>query len=486
MTTIAERARGALIGLATGDALGTSVEFRAPGSFPPVTAMTGGGPFGLEAGQFTDDTSMALCLAESLSVLGRFDVNDQLERYVRWWRHGHLSSTGRCFDIGNATRAALAHFEATRELVARDKQAAGNGSLMRLAPAALFARGDEALAAELAARSSLATHGAQQATDACRLFAVMLTRAVAGASKQQLLDPELWTLGGLDPEVEEIARGSYLRRVPPEIKGSGYVVCCLEAALWAFAQSDTFAEGCLLAVNLGDDADTTAAVYGQIAGAHYGEPAIPAEWRDKLALWDTLDALADQMVQWLPPSGERPPGLPGLHAYWVEPGVLLAGEYPGAHSRAEGERKLESLLDVGIRHFVDLTEEGELEPYLPLLHQLADRMQLPVSCARHPIRDIDVPRDQATMGRILDALAAAQRDDSRAYVHCRGGIGRTGTVIGCHQVERGYGAERALERVEELRYRTSKAHRASPETSRQKEFVRGWPVTRPAAIDSVP
>ena len=477
MTPIRDRARGALIGLAAGDAVGTTVEFKPRGSFPDVTDMTGGGPFGLEPGQFTDDTSMALCLAESLSACGRFDVRDQLTRYVRWWREGHLSSNGRCFDIGGATRSALARFEATGELVNTDEQAAGNGSLMRLAPAALFARGDEALAAELGARSSVATHGAPQATDSCRLFAVMLTRAVAGASKQQLLDPGLWTLGDLHPEVEEIARGSYLRRNPPEIKGSGYVVRCLEAALWAFAGSDSFAEGCLLAVNLGDDADTTAAVYGQIAGAFYGESGIPAEWREKLALWETLDALAENLARWQPATaGEA--ALPDLHAYWVEPGVLMAGEYPGAQSEEKAERKLASLLDIGVRRFVDLTEDGELEPYEALLQRLAWERGVDVAYARHPIRDVGVPRDEATMSAILDELAAAHRDGVAAYVHCWGGIGRTGTVVGCHQVERGYSAARALERIEELRRDSSKAGRRSPETSAQSDFVRKWPDTR--------
>jgi ADP-ribosyl-[dinitrogen reductase] hydrolase len=292
-----DRARGALIGLAVGDALGTTVEFRPPGSFKPVTSMTGGGPFGLEPGQFTDDTSMALCLAESLSALGRFDERDQLAHYLQWWRNGRLSSNGHCFDIGSATQTSLAHFERTGELLAVDDQAAGNGSLMRLAPAALFARGDEVLASELAARSSRTTHGARQATDACRLFAVMLTRAVAGASKGELLDPALWTLGTLHPEVEEVARGSFLRRSPPEIKGSGYVVRCLEAALWAFAQSTTFAEGCLLAVNLGDDADTTAAIYGQLAGAHYGADGIPAHWRERVHRGDEIEAIADALLE---------------------------------------------------------------------------------------------------------------------------------------------------------------------------------------------
>ena len=371
MTTTRDRARGSLIGLAVGDAVGTAVEFKPPGSFAPVTDMTGGGTFRLEPGQFTDDTSMALCLAESLSVLGRFDVSDQLERYVRWWRDGHLSSNGRCFDIGNATRAALSRFEATGDLVATDEQAAGNGSLMRLAPAALFARGDEALAAELAARSSLTTHGAPQATDACRLFAVMLTRAVAGASKQELLDPGLWTLGAsasgdrgdrarLVPEAQSARdQGKRLRRALPRGRAVGV------------RAQRTFAEGCLLAVNLGDDADTTAAVYGQIAGAHYGESGNPGRVaRQARALGDGRRARrAARALAAL--DGRSVARCPTLHAYWVEPGVLLAGEYPGARTEAEAERKLRSLLDVGVRRFVDLTEEGELEAYAPLLQRLA-------------------------------------------------------------------------------------------------------------------
>src|SRR4051812_17438769 len=134
-----ERARGMLLGLAAGDALGTTVEFRAPGTFAPVTDMVGGGPFGLPPGAWTDDTSMALCLAESLVEQLGFDPVDQLERYVCWYRDGHNSSTGRCFDIGGATRAALERFERTREPYPGDAapDAAGNGPLMRLAPVVL-------------------------------------------------------------------------------------------------------------------------------------------------------------------------------------------------------------------------------------------------------------------------------------------------------------------------------------------------------------
>ena len=156
----------------------------------------------------------------------------------------------------------------------------------------------------------------------------------------------------------------------------------------------------------------------------------------------------------------------------------MAGEYPGAQSEEQAERKLASLLDIGVRRFVDLTEDGELEPYEALLQRLAWERGVDVTYARHPIRDVGVPRDEATMCGILDELAAAQRDGVAAYVHCWGGIGRTGTVVGCHQVERGYSAARALERIEELRRDSSKAGRPSPETAAQSDFVRKWPDTR--------
>ena len=297
------RYRGALLGLAAGDALGTTLEFEPPGTFEPIDDMVGGGPFGLEPGEWTDDTSMALCLAESLVERGGFDPRDQMERYVRWWRDGHLSSNGRCFDIGATVASALRRFEETGEPYAgsTDPRSAGNGSLMRLAPVPMFFAADPRAAVERAADSSRTTHGAATAVDACRYFAGLILGALAGAAKDELLAPRyspvpgLWEERPLAPEVDEVAAGSFLRREPPEIKGSGYVVRSLEAALWAFARSGSFREGALLAVNLGDDADTTGAVYGQLAGAYYGEEGIPAEWRSKLALLGTIEELADRL-----------------------------------------------------------------------------------------------------------------------------------------------------------------------------------------------
>ena len=287
-----DRVRGALIGLAVGDAVGTTVEFKAPGTFPSVTDMVGGGPFGLRPGEWTDDTSMALCLAESLIECRGFNARDQMERYVKWCKTGYLSSTGKFFDIGRTTREVLARFLETGDPFSgsTSPNAAGNGSLMRLAPVAMFYvdRPEEGIAA--CGESSRTTHGAREAIDACRYFGGLLIGAMNGVSKVELLSPMyspvsgLWEREPLAPKIAEVASGSFARRSPPEIAGTGYVVKSLEAALWAFATTANYRDGCLAAVNLGDDADTTAAVYGQIAGACYGEQGVPMDWRNKLAM----------------------------------------------------------------------------------------------------------------------------------------------------------------------------------------------------------
>jgi ADP-ribosylglycohydrolase len=300
-----DRFRGCLLGLAAGDAIGTTLEFERPGTFTPIDDMKGGGPFRLAPGQWTDDTSMALCLAASLTDCGEFDPVDQLHKYVRWWREGYLSSTGICFDIGNTTSSALARFERTGEPYcgSTDSRSAGNGSIMRLAPVPLFYASHPEEAIVKAAESSRTTHGAAACIDACRYLAGIIVGAVGGADKDEVLSPRYcpvdgyWSRHPLVHEIDNVAVGSFKHRKPPEIRGTGYVVYTLEAALWAFHDSSCFREGCLMAVNLGDDADTTGAVYGQIAGAYYGEDGIPAEWRAKLAQRDLICSLADRLLE---------------------------------------------------------------------------------------------------------------------------------------------------------------------------------------------
>lgn len=299
---IIERYRGCHLGLAVGDALGTTLEFQAPGSFAPIHDIVGGGPFGLDPGQWTDDTSMALCLAASLILCKGFDPVDQLQRYLKWSREGYMSCTGECFDIGMTVQAALRSFENARQPYcgSTDPMSAGNGSLMRLAPVPLFYAKHPALAIKKAGESSRTTHGAKEAVDACRYFAALIVGAVGGKSREEILDSsypdrKLWAVDPLAPRIAKIAAGSYKRKGSKEVRGNGYVVNSLEAALWAFDQSTNFRDGALLAVNLGDDADTTGAIYGQLAGAFYGEQGIPEEWRLVLADRDLIEHFAEDI-----------------------------------------------------------------------------------------------------------------------------------------------------------------------------------------------
>jgi ADP-ribosylglycohydrolase len=174
---------------------------------------------------------------------------------------------------------------------------------MRLAPVPLFYIQNPLEAINLSGESSRTTHGAASAIDACRYFGGLIVGAVLGVTKEELLSDhyspaqEHWRTNRLVQEIDEIAAGSFKRLKPPEIKGTGYVVKCLEAALWAFHSSDSFREGCLLAVNLGDDADTTGAVYGQIAGAYYGKDGIPEDWRRKLVHNDLIESFSDGLLE---------------------------------------------------------------------------------------------------------------------------------------------------------------------------------------------
>jgi ADP-ribosyl-[dinitrogen reductase] hydrolase len=296
-----DRRRGALIGLAVGDALGAAVEFQSPGSFAPVTGYRSGGPHGLQAGEWTDDASMALALADSIASVG-WDLNDQADRYVQWWKTGKYSVNGRCFDIGITTRSALGKFVADKDALAsgdRSDSASGNGSIMRLAPvpiryAGLYPSKVEEIS-RLAEESSLPTHASEQCVSACRYLATVLAALIHGENRDEVLSPDwkplqlLNDIKPLHPLIQEVAQGSFRQKQPPAIQGSGWVVRSLEASLWAFHDADTFEEAVLKAVNLGDDADTTGAICGQLAGAFWGESKIPGALRSGLARMDMLE-----------------------------------------------------------------------------------------------------------------------------------------------------------------------------------------------------
>jgi len=473
-----DRAIGALLGLAVGDAVGTTLEFRSPGTFTLIDDMIGGGPFHLKRGEWTDDTSMALCLAESLLDTKAMDLEDQLRRYLLWYDEGYLSSNGRCFDIGNTTRGGLERFRRTGEAIdpTPDEDAAANGSLMRLAPVPVRWHSDPAEAAARSAASSLATHGARRPVDACRLLGAIVSALIQGTSFEAVTTPAFWEWGDLHREVAAIAGGAWKRKQPPAIKGTGYCVAALEAALWAVGGADDFRSAVLRAANLGDDADTTAAIAGQIAGARWGASAIPDAWVDMVVARDRITSLARGL--YIAGEGTTDQG-PWpydelLHAWWVDPGHVLAGEYPGEYPGKKpwkARAKIDILVDAGIRTFVDLTTPYDrLEPYEPLLSAVALARGLDLRRVAFPIPDLGVVDDHE-YDRITGAIAQAQARGG-VYVHCWGGIGRTGTVIGCALVDEGLSYEETIERLKTLRGATRKADRHAPEMQVQHDVIK--------------
>jgi len=293
---IRKRAIGALLGLAVGDALGTTLEFSARDSRERVMDIVGSGPFNLEPGQWTDDTSMALALADSLIACDGIDEHDLMTRFVSWMDEGAYASNGRCFDIGMTVRGALKRFIASGDPLAgsTDPKSAGNGSLMRLAPVAVRYWEDDEARRDAAARQSRTTHGAPEAVDACVAFADMLAEAIAGKPLSAVLRERV-----TDPPyagtIATIMAGAWRGKKRSEINSSGYVAHSLEAALWCVARTTTFADAIILAANLGDDADTVAAITGQLAGALYSYHAIPDDWLGTLTGQGMIFAMARRL-----------------------------------------------------------------------------------------------------------------------------------------------------------------------------------------------
>lgn len=268
--SVEDRAVGAFVGLAVGDALGTAVEFKSRGSFLPVTGMRGGGVFDLKPGEWTDDTSMAIALAEALTQ----DPNLSnpafaMNRWVNWAHYGYYSHTGTCFDIGGQTSIALNAWKEFQTLPDHDTNNAGNGGIMRLAPAVLANLHNRGMAIDVARRQSDLTHRN------------VFCREIAGEMAGILYDL-------IHGRTESIVPQSIAERAEVEVKSTGYVVDTFEAALWAYAPQDSFASIVLRAVNLGDDADSVGAVAGQFAGARFGLSAIPPEWLQVLVWRDAI------------------------------------------------------------------------------------------------------------------------------------------------------------------------------------------------------
>ncbi len=302
---VRNRLKGMFFGLAVGDALGATLEFKDRDTYDHITGMVGGGPFNLQPGEWTDDTSMALALAQTLIDHGedgwdKLDKIELLKNFTRWYKYGEFSHRDHCFDIGNTTQQAIKTFidsQGTDDDPASDDPfASGNGAIMRLAPVVVWAYAHPPLnhgidpeprpdprgfSMVLAEQQSETTH---KSTECLRLARIMARNLS-------------WFVDNPTQKIKSIAHMSGLP-VPAsrdEVKSSGYVRDTWQAAWWCALRTDNFRDALLLAVNLGDDADTVGAVTGQVAGAMYGYDAIPTEWLDVLAWKPRLEEVFDQL-----------------------------------------------------------------------------------------------------------------------------------------------------------------------------------------------
>lgn len=473
-----DRVLGGLVGLAVGDALGVPVEHepRAYREADPVLDMRAGGVWLTERGLWSDDTSLALCLAESI-VLRGFDPEDAGRRSLAWLDEGRWTARGAAFGIGGSTYRALTHIRSGMPAVmagGRGENDNGNGSLMRILPASIWlSKLPEPARFRAIAAFSAYTHAHPRSLLGCWLHCLVVSRLLEGdmpcAAVEAAVEEARLVLPTLPRQVAAEA-ASYSRILDrplselkrDEVRGSGYVVHCLEAALYCLVTTSDYKACVLAAVNLGEDADTTAAVAGGLAALTYGAGAIPHTWRTSIARADEISNLAERLFRLVDVSAPLP------RSYWVLPGKFLAGGYPDVEG---GD--LEALLDAGIDAFVDLTVEGERS----IAYSYEDRLRRAASMRR---RDVEYERISiADMSAELERVELALREidgflhsGHSVYVHCLGGLGRTGTVVGSFLVKKGLArASEALAVIAALRASTDTPASPSPQTEAQRSLI---------------
>lgn len=294
--------KGTYFGLIIGDALGAPLEF-VRRDFKNISDMTTGGYHNVSKGEWTDDTSMMLAIANSLINLKTFSLEDQLKEYVKWFKNGKYSTRNNCFDIGLQTKGSLEDYIEKGSIISEYNHFnnSGNGSVMRLAPINIKYASTKNIKELLyySRRSSLSTHPNKICQEACVLLSIIINRCFNGLEKKDILyfnDKTLSNYNIKTKEIKEIAKGSYINKKREDISSSGYVVSSLEASIWAFNETDNFNDALLLAVNLGNDADTVGAITGQIAGAYYGYNNINKDWLNSLLKLEMLEETFTKLI----------------------------------------------------------------------------------------------------------------------------------------------------------------------------------------------
>ncbi len=487
---IRSRAAGGLLGLALGDALGLCVDFgsRAERQADPVTGLREASGWGKGLGIWSDETSLALCLADSICATG-FDPQDFGQRALSWLDEGHRSAIGRSFGAGGQVVRALERIRGGMPAViagGRGENDNGNGGLSRMLPASIWLAGmSEPLLWRAVASYSAPTHGHPRSFLASWLHALVVTGLMAGLSPTEAYGEameraQVWLATGeprLRAEAGHFDRvlGGNLAKLPSTaVRGSGYVVHCLEASLWCLLGTGDFHDCVLAAVNLGENANATAATAGGLAGLAYGREALPEKWVSRLSHAQDVEASGLALAGLV----ETRILLPGV--YRVLPGRLFAGPWPHGAEDGSSNMRLSALLDAGIDAVLDLTEAGEgfgakvLPHYWAEFKAMAAGYGIEPERRRVPIADMSAaggPEIRAALADI-DAMLGSGR---RVYVHCLGGLGRTGTVIGAWLVEHGLAAPgEALDLLAALREASGAGEHGSPETQEQRLAVSRW------------
>jgi len=473
-----DRVIGGLVGLAVGDALGVPVENepRACRDADPVVDMRAGGVWLTEQGVWSDDTSLALCLAESI-VLRGFDPEDAGRRSLAWLDEGRWTARGAAFGVGGSTYRALTHIRSGMPAVTaggRGENDNGNGSLMRILPASIWLSTlPEPERFRAVASYSAYTHGHPRSLFGCWLHCLVASRLLEGyepaaaveeaaAEARRLLPTLPGRVAAQAASYSRILDRPLTEFTRDDVRGSGYVVHCLEAALYCLVTTSDYTSCALAAVNLGEDADTTAAVAGGLAGLAYGVGAVPQKWRSSIARGGEIAALAERLASLV----AHPAPLP--RSYWVLPGKFLAGGYPDADA---GD--LDALIGAGIDAFIDLTVEGERSiaySYEDRLQRAASRRGGGVVYKRISLQDMsaDVERLSLVLGEIERLLHSGHS----VYLHCLGGLGRTGTVVGSFLVRKGLvSASAVVELISALRVSTDTPASSSPQTEDQRRLI---------------
>ncbi len=438
-----EKIIGAILGLACGDALGAPAEFQpkrmVEQRWGKLTEMVGGGIWA--SGEWTDDTGMMLCMAEGILANPMEPVEEVGKRFLEW----HKTAK----DVGGTIAAAIRGYRGDWFAASRNTpqalsgKAGGNGSLMRTLPVALFYR-HTAKVIRQGARLSAMTHFDPQAEACCAVYNLWVKRllrnqprlsawndAVATVRELAATDTATEDTPGMSPlpenfwqRLEAIDGLAYTDLQPSGY--AGYVVECLEAAVWCCLHAESLEEALILAVNLGGEADTIAAVAGGAAGAYWGKNAIPARWLQMLHRRDRLEAIGEQIAaRHQEKAGYGQSNHPAFEFHWVAPN-LFAGRNPLT------ERDVRELADLGITHYLDLREAYEYTA--PHLGQEAlDAMQTQGIVRVHlPVVDGGKP-DHTTFEQSVDFLQTTlETPSNRVYVSCRAGKERTAAILIAH------------------------------------------------------